>query len=79
MSNKKLRSPRFESARPARCYARASVPPDRGHCRPDKEGRWPPDDCAAAGRVFGVRIGLPDRNNGWPCRAISSLIRLTMN
>ena len=35
-------------------------------------------DCAAAGRVFGAPIGLPDWNKVFD-RAISSLIRLTMN
>ena len=36
-------------------------------------------DCVGAGRVFGVRIGLPDGTTCSPCRAISSLIRLTRN
>ena len=36
-------------------------------------------DCAAAGRVFGAPIGLPIGTRCSPCRAISSLIRLTRN
>jgi hypothetical protein len=36
-------------------------------------------DCAAAGRVFGTAIGLPDWNNVLACRATNPLLRLIMN